>query len=137
MPTRRPPLCFWPLLRSLETYGRHPGPDHWDEGAGPRGVGEVAGELAPRVGRGDHVSATIEVYDHRVAVPGAWCAPTTSHGRGVLKAHALGLRSHVLGVLVRLSLVWEIHIHGLWGVAQYLVELEGFRTYHPRLLLPR
>jgi hypothetical protein len=42
--------------------------------------------------------------------------PKTSHGRGVLKAHALGLRSHVLGVLARLALVWEIHIHGLWAL---------------------
>ena len=61
--------------------------------------------------------------------------PQTSYGRGILEAHALGLRSHVLGVLARLPLVWEIHIHGLRGIAQYLLELERFGTYHPRLLL--
>src|SRR5215207_4869180 len=35
----------------------------WDQGAGPCGVGEMAGELAPRVGRGDHVAAAIEVHE--------------------------------------------------------------------------
>jgi len=89
-----------------------------DEGTGPCGVGEVAGELAPRVGRGDHVASAIEVHDRRLAVPRSRRSPKTSHCGGVLEKHALGLRGHVLGVLARLSLVWEIHIHGLRGVTQ-------------------
>jgi hypothetical protein len=89
-----------------------------NEGAGPCGAGEVAGELAPRVGRGDHIATPIEVHDRRLAVPRSRRSPKTSHCGGVLETHTLGLRGHVLGVLARLSLVLEIHIHGLRGVTQ-------------------
>jgi hypothetical protein len=39
-------------------------------------------------------------------------------------------------MLARFSLVREVHVHGLRGVAQYLVELEGFRAHHLLFLLP-
>ena len=87
-------------------------------------------------GEKDHVAAAVEVHDRRVAVPETRRGPQTAHLGGISVGDALGLRGHVLGVLSGLSLVWKIHVHGLRGVAEYLVELEGFGAYHPLLLLP-
>src|ERR671920_572890 len=57
------------------------------------------------------------------------------YGVGLFKDHTLGLGGHILGVLAGLSLVGKIHVHGLRGVAQDLVELEGFGANHSQCLL--
>jgi hypothetical protein len=100
-----------------------------DEGASPCGVGEVTGELAPGMGRGDHVASAIKVHDRRLAVPGAWHSPKTSHSGGVLETYALGLRGHVLGVLARLPLVLEIHIHGLRALRSNSLKHQALGIY--------
>jgi hypothetical protein len=52
------------------------------------------------------------------------------YGVGLFVGHTLRLRGHVFGVLACLSLVGKIHIYGLRGVAEDLVELEGLGTHH-------
>jgi hypothetical protein len=57
------------------------------------------------------------------------------YGLGLFKGHTLGLGGHIFSVLASLSLVGKIHIHGLRGIAEYLVELEGFGAGHSQCLL--
>jgi hypothetical protein len=78
-----------------------------DERPGPGSGGEVPGQLATRVRGGDHVAATIEVHDRRLAVSGSRRGPQAVYGVGFFVGHVLGLGSHVFGVLARAVLAFD------------------------------